>query len=446
MECGHFWAQIDDQSHINTVNLIHSLLNAPSYVRDLAFLEKDELCEETLCAAYYAEENIEKALYRARILTVDHRQKEAYIRFVDYGNGQSVPFTNLFKLSDRLKEYPFQAVECKLHDIKPSLIRNPNCAWTNRSNDCFKQMILSSSAKMYTNLKMEILSLDETVALVNLFGLDSDKHYISINDQLVKLDVATRLTNAELKLNSNKPKFAVQNVYYVPTQSSDALGRPATHYNAQPNARNMINTKSRLKTQDVRLQNRLNRRFDANDDESDSTETETENNNADLSADEKGMYAGYIDVRGPYSPLEINYFSIINVGNCKRIRVERDSINYVTLDDDPTNEATRLMIATEVTLNESGTVMVLRKTTLLPKIPGLSNVCCLLFSPAIEFRTDDKETCYTGALCGLGYDTHSERPLYTDNDIECSFDVKIDGNDITMVSFLHFIFIYYLIF
>jgi hypothetical protein len=147
--------------------------------------------------------------------------------------------------------------------------------------------------------------------------------------------------------------------------------------------------------------------------------------------DNESSYNGYIDLNGPYSPLEVNYFSIVNVGHCKRTRVERDSINYVTLDDDPYNECTRLMIAAEITLNSTGQSMLLRKTTSMPKLPGLSSICCLLFSPQVEFRVDPRKKLYTGALCGLGYD--QEGAIYTDNDIECAFDIEIDLNDIKHV-------------
>jgi len=65
------------------------------------------------------------------------------------------------------------------------------------------------------------------------------------------------------------------------------------------------------------------------------------------------------------------------------------------------------------------------------ELPGLASICCLLFTPQAEFRTDEKRTRYTGALCGLGYD--SQGAIYTDNDVETVFDVEIDVQDITMV-------------
>lgn len=146
-----------------------------------------------------------------------------------------------------------------------------------------------------------------------------------------------------------------------------------------------------------------------------------------------GDYAGHIELRGPYSPLEVNYFALTNASLRKRVRIERDSINYVTLDDDPVNGTNRLLVAIDVSLNESGTSMILRKTCLMPKIAGLSSVCCLLFAPTIELRKNEKETFFSGALCGLGFDAETGQPIYKDNDIECAFDVIIDPMDLVMV-------------
>ena len=42
----------------------------------------------------------------------------------------------------------------------------------------------------------------------------------------------------------------------------------------------------------------------------------------------------------------------------------------------------------------------------------------------------------TGALCGLGFDKHSKRPLYTENDIEDVFEIKFDDRDIKQINAL----------
>jgi ATP-dependent RNA helicase TDRD9 len=113
--------------------------------------------------------------------------------------------------------------------------------------------------------------------------------------------------------------------------------------------------------------------------------------------------------------------------------VERESINFVSLDEDPRNEATRLLVASSISLNPTGDTMVLRKTTLMPKLAGLTSICCLLFSPTVEVRCDETGA-FTGAICGIGFDPLTKRSIHPDNDIELDFDVKIDEKDFQMIN------------
>lgn len=47
--------------------------------------------------------------------------------------------------------------------------------------------------------------------------------------------------------------------------------------------------------------------------------------------------------------------------------------------------------------------------------------------------TNEKNTCYTGALCGLGWNGQTQEGLLPEHDIELTFDVKFDVEDITEV-------------
>jgi hypothetical protein len=70
---------------------------------------------------------------------------------------------------------------------------------------------------------------------------------------------------------------------------------------------------------------------------------------------------------------------------------------------------------------------------MFPKIRGLSSLCLLIFSPVVELRVDKRSRCYTGALCGLGVNKFG-KPLYTENDVEEAFDVKITDEEIRHVN------------
>lgn len=47
---------------------------------------------------------------------------------------------------------------------------------------------------------------------------------------------------------------------------------------------------------------------------------------------------------------------------------------------------------------------------------------------------NEEGTCYTGALCGLGWDTHSQEAMLPDHDMELTFDVMLDVEDIIEVT------------
>ena len=68
------------------------------------------------------------------------------------------------------------------------------------------------------------------------------------------------------------------------------------------------------------------------------------------------------------------------------VKVDPDSVNCVTIDDDPRNNFSRLMVASFIGLNPAGNTMVARNTTILPQIPGLPALATLLFAPYTEYR------------------------------------------------------------
>lgn len=58
----------------------------------------------------------------------------------------------------------------------------------------------------------------------------------------------------------------------------------------------------------------------------------------------------------------------------------------------------------------------------------------LLLFPHTLCSTDEERTCYTGALCGLGWNSETQQAVLPEHNIELSFDVKVDVEDITEVT------------
>lgn len=97
----------------------------------------------------------------------------------------------------------------------------------------------------------------------------------------------------------------------------------------------------------------------------------------------------------------------------------------------------------------------------MPDIPGLPALITMLFSPIMELRsvklrlviahfkqqmknhvnifphfcsTDEDRTCYTGALCGLAWNSQTGEGILPEHDIELAFDVRFDVEDIYEVT------------
>uniref|UniRef100_A0A672IHW2 ATP-dependent RNA helicase TDRD9 n=1 Tax=Salarias fasciatus TaxID=181472 RepID=A0A672IHW2_SALFA len=84
----------------------------------------------------------------------------------------------------------------------------------------------------------------------------------------------------------------------------------------------------------------------------------------------------------------------------------------------------------------TGSNILLRDTTLMPHIPGLPALIAMLFSPVMELRTDPERTLYTGVLCGLGWGGKTQEAVLPEHDLELTFDVKFDVEDITEINAL----------
>uniref|UniRef100_A0A674NJD8 ATP-dependent RNA helicase TDRD9 n=1 Tax=Takifugu rubripes TaxID=31033 RepID=A0A674NJD8_TAKRU len=65
-------------------------------------------------------------------------------------------------------------------------------------------------------------------------------------------------------------------------------------------------------------------------------------------------------------------------------------------------------------------------------INGFASIIYFLFG----FRTNEERTCYTGALCGLGWNSHTKEAILPEQDIELTFDVKFDVEDISEINAL----------
>uniref|UniRef100_A0A8C1SIK9 ATP-dependent RNA helicase TDRD9 n=1 Tax=Cyprinus carpio TaxID=7962 RepID=A0A8C1SIK9_CYPCA len=114
----------------------------------------------------------------------------------------------------------------------------------------------------------------------------------------------------------------------------------------------------------------------------------------------------------------------------------KDGINSVMVNESPQNWHERMLVAATVSLSASGSRILLKETSLMPHIHGLPSIITMLFTPVMELRTNEDRTCFTGALCGLGWNSVSQNAVLPEHDIELAFDVKFEIEDITEINAL----------
>ncbi|KAG7277321.1 hypothetical protein CRUP_005855 [Coryphaenoides rupestris] len=120
----------------------------------------------------------------------------------------------------------------------------------------------------------------------------------------------------------------------------------------------------------------------------------------------------------------------------KAVCIEKNSINSVAVNDNPQHKHQRMLVAGVVNVNTTSSSILLRETTLMPDIPGLPALVSMLFTPVMELRINTERTCYTGALCGLGWNSSTLEPLLPERDMELTFDTHFDVEDIIEISAL----------
>ena len=70
----------------------------------------------------------------------------------------------------------------------------------------------------------------------------------------------------------------------------------------------------------------------------------------------------------------------------RTVRVDPESVNSAAVDPTPQNKYMRLMVAAFASSNADGRTIMARDTTIMPQIPGLHSILCLLFAPLVEMR------------------------------------------------------------
>ncbi|XP_076314429.1 ATP-dependent RNA helicase TDRD9-like [Tachypleus tridentatus] len=384
LDCGHFWAIYADDINRSNLAYIEETINMYGG-KNLQVLKSPPEPGMLVLAPYV--DGRGTWFYRARI--EDVMSEGVYVFFVDYGNTACIKnLSDIYEIDPEntpdLLTAPAQAFECVLSEVRPSALRSPRGQWTREARDWFKTQVDGQ------NLVARVYSVVQNVVRLELVKVLPNGQEMSINKKLIDYQFGEAAEESYLSKQNHELSINLQmfSTYNMLPLSSDVEEGGFVHV---PFKQEFEEKPSSSTTKVLRLQ-------------------------------------------GPYSPLEISYRGISCLGISRTVHMDRDSVNSVALDPEPQDQHERMLVASHVGLNSTGSAIVVRNTTLMPNVHGLSSIIALLFAPYAELRTDKERTCYTGALCGLGYDPGTKQSIYPDHDMELVFDTTFDCEDISAIN------------
>uniref|UniRef100_A0AAR2KQP2 ATP-dependent RNA helicase TDRD9 n=1 Tax=Pygocentrus nattereri TaxID=42514 RepID=A0AAR2KQP2_PYGNA len=383
VEVGHFWGFQADEVSMEKQRQLTTVINQRELQPVPVSLYPNLLC---LAPFYETHTQTEPAsYYRAKILHIMGSNVEVF--FVDFGNTSQVPCDSLRELPADLLTPPFQAQEFAIAGLAPSaqsMILGDQ--WSSRARNRFVTLVNGRS------FIVSLYSILHGVMRVDLH-VSTETGDVSVADLLVQ----------EGHAHSAPESFESQ-------QSHDML---------------------------VSLYQDLKRGTFTPSSTSSSWKSRKEEENS-CSGGSTGLFflLLQVPVHGPSSPHKVTFYNMSGATQCRSVAIERDSINSVLVNDHPQDKHERMLVAGSVSLNASGSCILLKETTLMPLIHGLPALITMLFTPIMELRTDEERTCFSGALCGLGTNSNSQEAVLPEHDIELAFDVKFDVEDITEINAL----------
>ncbi|XP_054653548.1 ATP-dependent RNA helicase TDRD9 [Dunckerocampus dactyliophorus] len=386
VDVGHFWGFQADEASLKKQRQLTGEIN----MRTLHPVTLS-LYPNLLCLAPYSEINEQSLYYRAKILHMHGNTVEVF--FLDFGNTAAVPSSSLRELPSDLLSEPFQAQEFQIIEIRPSaesLIFGNQ--WSSRARQRFMALVKDCS------VLVSLYSILHGIMRVQLF-ISGEITNKSVAEVLVEEGHAVIAEESFDSKQNNEMLVSlykdIQTGMYVPNATSSSW-------------------KDRKKEEKELIDYLLSH----------------------FSKSRTPYSKTKVRLHGPNSPQKIIFHSLNNTTYCKTVCIDRCSINAMALNENPHYKHQRILVAGTVLISASGNNIVLRDTSLMPDIPGLPAIVTMLFTPIMELRTNEEKTSYTGALCGLGWNSQTQEGILPENDIEMAFDVKFDVEDITEVNAL----------
>ncbi|RNA05964.1 ATP-dependent RNA helicase TDRD9 [Brachionus plicatilis] len=366
------------------------------------------------------------------------------IIYVDYGNSEEKDFRLIYECPQELIKIPSQAIRCEIAHLRLDSLILSDKVKSEKALDEYSTILYSVQ-----NLKARIYSIVENTVRVTLLDSDNPLFEYDLASKLIKIGIfdkcdepyASKNNLSTLKKNififfgrkislqKLKRLLVIQTLFLFLVQKQKG---PLSNLYENSQYFELDYLYFINKTKKLKHEERISTRFYEGVECSKSSKEwvhieNIENNISSLRFDKNEKFVFKIR-----SPIETRLYTMTKEPYHMSARPDRLSINRILLDQDHTLKCSNLLVAHQI--SENGRDIVLRETCLLPKIKGLVSLVLLAFSPEVEFRYDPKTLTYTGALCGLGFDTETRRPIYTENDIEDYFEVDFYDRDIALLN------------
>ncbi|KAM8921066.1 ATP-dependent RNA helicase TDRD9 [Pelodytes ibericus] len=381
VEVGHFWGFRVDEQNIHVLGNLATEINRYELM-PLAGRPHPDM----LCLAPFTHQDIQR-YFRGQILYISGNS--AVVFFVDYGNQSKVELNLLRDIPEYLANIPFQALEFKICKMRPSAM----------SMICGEQWSLAANARFDSLVNGCTLVVKIFSIIHGILHVDVYRHFENLEDKSIR-DLLIADGHAEAAEESYESK-----------QSNVLL----TELFSSPIKYGMAPIRGFEKKEEKVLIESLLESFSKN---------------------ALGNPSSKVLLHGPFHPFEIQFHSMMRVSKFRSVRIEKESINSVVVNDSPEATFQRLFIAASLSVNASGSTIMLRETSMLPAIPGLPALICMLFSPVIELRVDQTRREYTGVLCGLGWHPDTVSAIWPEHDLELAFDVRFTVDDLLKINFI----------
>ncbi|KAF4018174.1 hypothetical protein G4228_009423 [Cervus hanglu yarkandensis] len=382
VEVGHFWGYRTDEKNWEFLKRLTAEINRLTLVPLPVHPHPD-----LVCLAPFAD-NDKESYFRAQILYVSGDSAEVF--FVDYGNRARVALGVLMEIPCQFLELPFQALEFKICKMRPSaqcLVCGER--WSGAAGRRFSSLVGGRT------LLVKVFSVVHSVLHVDAYLPSGLQDTVSVRGILIGQGYAEP---AEEPYESKQSHEVLKGLFSKSVENLTDMS--------------MVSPGKEDEKYLIRI---LLESFSSN---------------------KLGNPNCKAVLHGPFNPYELKCHSLTRISKFRCVWIEKESINSVIISDSPEDVHQRLLVAASLSVNTTGSTMLLRETSLMPHIPGLPALLSMLFAPVMELRVDQAGKCYTGVLCGLGCNLTTGAPILPEHDMELAFDVQFSVEDVMEINIL----------